>query len=101
MTAEAAVVTRVATDGGVYFTLNRLTGPDEEHGPARPILPAFAVTPDSGEDFATTSTEDPPDGDLPTHVHTVTLRPLQQGDAIVVQAIGGIADQWVVLGRIG
>lgn len=91
---ERGRVTRIDVTGGVYFTIERLTGPGFEHGPARVNIPAGAVTAAVGMLEAVT-------GDTGGHTHTVALRPLQAGDHIHVASAGRDADDWIVLGRIG
>lgn len=93
--AEVGVVTRVDPDGGVYFTIERLTGSgdDAEYGPSRPCIPPGLA---ASLIAATVNT-----GTAAGHVHTITLRPLEQHDAILVVPVGGVADEWVVVGRIG
>ena len=97
MTAERAVVTRVA-GARCWFTIERLTGTEDLGGPhGAPILiPAGAVNSDQTGDTSG-GVGDPA---FAAHHHSIDLRPLEIGDLIAVISIGGVADDWIALGRL-
>ena len=88
-TVERGKVTRVASSG-VFVTIHRLTGA-EEHGPCQQVWSPYLVEPQA--DPSTTLTAD-------AHVHPIDTRPLVAGDAVAVASVGGLADDWIVLGRL-
>lgn len=83
---EQGVVTWVS-DNGTQATVQipRLTGTDQ-HGPI-PVLDSVDLT--TGDTTVVVG-----------HSHGVPIRLLARGDQVLVAAVGGIADNWHVLGRL-